>query len=396
MGAVTRRTLHEALLALVVVAVYLNQLAFTLYVLAVHDGDAGFVAQYLPAGWFELWTPPFLVELAAWLPRADLLAPSVLHVQAFWELPLVLLGYLTVLCWLSEGAYRRVATSWMLWATSVAWTVVFCAIEILLASPWTTADVAVRVASGLLTPWALGLLVRDELPGVASGVPSEAPGSTPLVPGDRPTAARLLVFGASTALLGYLVLVVYDTALLYNLGRLPDRLPAALVALALLVGLRGALGSAPGAGLLAPPSAVTKAPGRVVGLVGACLRHGLVLFLIPALAIRYVMSYFGGLWAGVALVLVIASAAVVLAARETLHGLSRRPSGLVVVAVATSLVVGCALGVVAAGVGTAAYVEETLGRGAVVAFAGLVATAALADRLLAGRLLAGSAAATRV
>ncbi|GHH73264.1 hypothetical protein [Promicromonospora soli] len=104
-----------------------------------------------------------------------------------------------------------------------------------------------------------------------------------------------------------------------------------------------------------------------------------------ALAIRYVMSYFGGLWAGVALVLAIALAAVVLAARETLRGLTPRLAGLVIVAVAASLVVGCALGAVAAAVGTVAYVEEALGRGAVVAFAGLVATAALADRLLAAR-----------
>jgi hypothetical protein len=238
-------------------------------------------------------------------------------------------------------------------------------------------DVAVRVVSGVATPWAVRVLVRREPYGAPSGTPDA-----------RPTAARLLAFGASTALLGYLVLVVYDTALLYNLGRLPERLPVALVALALLVGLRVALGLGVGAGRLAPLGADIRAPGPVIALVAACLRHSLVLFLVPALAIRYVMSYFGGLWAGAGMVLVIAVAAVGLAAHETLRGLPRRAAGLVVAAAATALAVGCALGATAAAVGPVTYVEEALGRGAVVAFAGLVATGALADWLLARRLVA--------
>ena len=96
-----------AALAAVVALIYLNQLLFAVYVLRVHGGDTSFVARYLPPGWFATADGGLVRRLAAHMPAPDLLAPSVLRVQAFLELPFVLLAFATVLRRLDAGLYRR-------------------------------------------------------------------------------------------------------------------------------------------------------------------------------------------------------------------------------------------------------------------------------------------------
>ncbi len=364
------------MLLLVVAAVYLNQVAFTLYVLAVHDGDPGFVSRYLPDGWFDLWTPAFLADLAGRLPAAEFLAPSVLTVQAFWELPFVLLAYLTVLRWLDPASYRFVAAGWMLWAAAVAHTAVFCAVELLLPNPWTAADVVVRVVSCVVTPWVLGRVARRDLGG--PGGPGD-PGS-PHAAGAR----GLLLFGASAGALGYLVLVVYDTALLYNLGRLPGRAAEVLVVAAVLVAVRVGASALERRGRSAAPDrlAGVRPEGPVLGTVAASLRHGLVLFFVPALAVRYAMSFFGSPVLGLGVVLVVLSVALWLGFREAARHLVVRERVLTAVAVLAAGVAAVGLGTLAGSAGSSPHVEVTLGLAAAVSLVSVVLLAAAADALV--------------
>ncbi|MET7377325.1 hypothetical protein ABZT08_00595 [Streptomyces sp. NPDC005526] len=261
------RTARPALSPLVVLAVvtglvYVNQVLFTVYVLRVHGGDPSFVARYLPEGWFDLASgSPVLRGLADGFPAPGLLAPSVLRVQAFLELPFVLSAFATVVRWLDAGLYRGIARSALLPLASVSYTVVFCLVEWDLRNPYTFDDIVVRGVSAVLTPFLLRWLAARD-----TGV-SRTPASVP----------GLLVFIGSLGALGALVLVVYDTALLYNLGRVAERLPVAAVAVVALAGLRRA------AARLPEPAA----PGRTLAFVLHALRHWLALFFLPALAIRY-------------------------------------------------------------------------------------------------------------
>jgi hypothetical protein len=251
------------LLALVTGLVYVNQVLFTVYVLQVQDGDASFVARYLPVGWFDLATAnPALRGLAEVFPSPEFLAPSVLRVQAFLELPFVLLAFATVVRWLDADLYRRIARSALLPSAAVSYTVVFCLVEWDLRNPYTVDDIVIRTASAVLTPWLLArVAARDTgTTRVAASVPG------------------LLVFIGSLGALGGLVLVVYDTALLYNLGRLDDRLPLALAAAGVLVCLRTAASRLPTrSGPVAP----------ALSFVVHALRRWLTLFFVPALAVRY-------------------------------------------------------------------------------------------------------------
>jgi hypothetical protein len=262
-GAPSRRSISPLVpLALVTAMVYLNQILFTVYVLRVHGGDASFVARYLPTGWFELATNQgALRDLAGAFPVPGLLAPSVLRVQAFLELPFVLLAFATVVRWLDTGLYRRIARSALLPLASVSYTAVFCLVEWDLRNPYTIEDIVVRAVSAIVTP----LLIRrlaDHDTG-SSRTPASVTG--------------LLVFIGSLGALGVLVLVVYDTALLYNLGRLDNRFLPACVAVSALACLRRIASRLP-----APPS-----PGPTLTFVRLALLYWLALFFAPALAIRY-------------------------------------------------------------------------------------------------------------
>lgn len=119
------------MLVLVTLALLVNQLAVSIYVTAVHAGDPAFVARHLPSGWFDLWTPDWLVRIARGWPGPELLAPSVLVVPALLELPFVLAAYLLVARWLDESVHRRLAAPSLLWTASAVWTTTFCLVATL-------------------------------------------------------------------------------------------------------------------------------------------------------------------------------------------------------------------------------------------------------------------------
>jgi hypothetical protein len=277
-------------LAVTTALIYVNQVLFTVYLLRVHGGDASFIARYLPTGWFDLATHnPVLRSLGRVLPAPELLAPSVLRVQAFLELPFVLTAFATVVRWFDADLYRRIACSALLPLASVSYTVVFCLVEWDLRNPYTNDDLVIRALSGVITPLFLARwAARDE--GVSRAAAS---------------VWGLLVFIGSLGALGVLVLVVYDTALLYNLGRLDERLPVAMVAGAALLGLRRSAARLPG----------SSAAGLSSAFVWQVLRHWLALFFVPALALRYAIM-FGTPQLAVAAGSLTAAAAVVLAGRD--------------------------------------------------------------------------------
>ncbi|MFJ5772706.1 hypothetical protein [Streptomyces sp. NPDC093094] len=292
-GAAGRRVLTPAVgLAVVTGLVHVNQVLFTVYVLRVHDGDPSFVARFLPAGWFDLASAsPVLRGLAGHFPAPDLLAPSVLRVQAFLELPFVLLAFATVVRWLDAGLYRRIACSALLPSAAVSYTAVFCLVEWDLRNPYTVDDLVIRAVSAVVTPLLLARAAARD-PG-ASRVPASMPG--------------LLVFIGSLGSLAVLVLVVYDTALLYSLGRLDDRLPLAVAAAVALTALRAVAARLPDA----------SAP--TLSFVVHALRHWLLLFFVPALAIRYGLL-FGTPRLALAAGALTAAAACARAAREAAAG----------------------------------------------------------------------------
>lgn len=289
--SVARWLCPEVALLAVTGLIYVNQVLCTVYVLRVHDGDPSFVARYLGPGWFELADGNAgLRWFAAHFPAPELLAPSVLRVQAVLELPFVLLAVLAALRWLDPALYRRAAGSPLLWAASASYTFVFCVVEWELRNPYTVDDIALRCVSALVTPPLLAALARVDR----------------RRPVRRPSAGGLLLYLGSLATLGLLVLVVYDTALLYNLGRADERAPGAALALTVLAVCRRAA---------ARQERPAARPGGAVAFVGHGVWWFLALFWVPALAVRYGVT-FGtpalAAGAGVALLL----AAVVLALRD--------------------------------------------------------------------------------
>ncbi|WP_431676793.1 hypothetical protein [Kitasatospora sp. KL5] len=268
------------LLAVVIALVYLNQLLCSAYLLRVHGGDTSFVTRYLPPGWFEQPVGnPLIRRLADHLPAPGLFAPTVLRVQAFLELPFVLLAYGTVLRRLSPALYRTALGSRpLVWSAALSYTVVFGVVEWDLYNPWTIQDLVIRAASAALTAPLLTALARRE------------PG-----PDRQPGALGLLLFAASLWAVGQLVMVVYDTALLYNLAHLHTRWPEALLALLVLAAT-------------ARYRPADTADHGSVAVLRAVLRRSLVLFLVPALAIRYGAAFGTPLLAAGGALLVVAVA----------------------------------------------------------------------------------------
>lgn len=272
-------------------AFLLNQLLVVVYVTAVHGGDPTFVARYLPSGWFELPHGAGWSALARWWPWPRALAGTVLTVQATLELPLVLLAYLLVASWLDPALGRTLARPALLWPASLAWTGTFMAVEWSLRNPWTTADLLARAVSALATPLLLGWGLRRWPPtGVAVA---------------RTGVVGLLAYLVSAAALAALVLIGYDTVLLYNLGRLAGDLPATVVAVTVLVA-----GRATARWAARRPTAA--GPGVAVLLAAA--RWFLGSFFVPALPLRYAMSYTGSRWAVLDVAMLLATAAAVGAA----------------------------------------------------------------------------------
>jgi hypothetical protein len=258
-GNVARRRLGQPFASLVVVTglIYLNQVLFTVYVLRVWHGDPSFIARYLPSGWFTLERGAAITALARHFPAPGLLAPTVLRVQAFLELPFVVFGYLTACRWF--GVLERARL--LVWPVSIVWTATFCLIEWSLRNPFTVDDLVIRLAAAIVVPlWAARL--------------------SPVGEERQASAASLLLAAFSVAALGGLVLVVYDTALLYNLGKLGTELPAAGLAAVVLAAARTVASRLP-----------TRAPGRGVDSIASSFGWFLVLFFVPALPVRYGVDF---------------------------------------------------------------------------------------------------------
>ncbi|MFI9379803.1 hypothetical protein [Kutzneria sp. NPDC052558] len=252
-------------LAVVIGLFFVNQVLFTAYVAQAHHGDASFVARYMPPGWFDLADLGGVqYELPAW-------PWTVLHAQSAIELPFGVLAYLLVCRWFGAEVYRRAVQA--RWLLSASFTVTFCLIELDLPSPYTAGDLVIRVVSGIVTPLLLPLLSEG-----AAGQP------------------RLLPFVASMGALGVIVLAVYDTVTLYNLGHTVSWLPTVAVALAVLaVARRWARGP------------VTHGP--TLASVAGSLGWFLLLFMLPALPLRYGFN-FGLPFLSMAAGLVVTAAAV--------------------------------------------------------------------------------------
>ncbi|GGV05961.1 hypothetical protein GCM10010495_17470 [Kitasatospora herbaricolor] len=352
-----------AALAVVIALLTLNQVLVTVYVLREHGGDTSFITRHLPAGWFALADGNAPVRwLAAHWPAPRLLAPSVLRVPALLELPFVLLAFATVLRMLDPGLYRRAARSPLLPLAAVSYTVAFCAVEWQLHNPYTVDDILLRVLSAALTPLLIRrLAARDDAPAPPAG------------------AAGLLLFGVGLWAVGRLVLALYDTVLLYNLGRLGAELPAAAGAVAVLAAVHRVRVALPARGAPAGPA---------VSAIGTLLRRGLVLFLVPALAVRYGTAF------GTPVVALAGGLLVLLTA--ALPALRAGAPGRLALAGAA----GLAAARPAARWVPDAYYEAGLLRAATAFLLAAVAAGALADRLQADRapadrLLDGPGAARR-
>lgn len=237
-------------LSVVIALLLLNQVLFTIYVEHEWNGDVSRIARHLPDGWFSLAD---LGALADHFPAPHLLAWTVLRAQAGLELPFVLLAYLTVCRWYDPETFRRAVGA--RWAASAACTVTFCLIEWSFCNPYTVDDLLVRAAAAVVVPPLLGRL--------AEGPPG------------RP---RVTAWLASTGALGCLVLAVYDTALLYNLGHLARWLPVVVAAgMTIVVARRWAR--------------IPVDPGPTTAAATHCLSWFLTAFLVPSLPVRYGLAF---------------------------------------------------------------------------------------------------------
>jgi Na+-transporting NADH:ubiquinone oxidoreductase subunit NqrE len=302
-------------------------------------------------------------SLAAHFPHPGLLAPCLLRVPAFFELPFGMLSFLTVLRWLDRGLYRRVAMSWTVWAASLSYTFAFCAVEWILDTPYAVDDIVVRVCSGLVMPLLIRWIARQD---------TDAPMVT--------SFAQMLAFAVSVWALGQLVLTVYDTALLYNLGHLGGRLPGAVVTAVILVASRWWATRMPSDG----------ESGLALRSLGTGLRWALALFFIPALPIRYAVNFGTPLIAGAAGLLICVAGAVY-ALREGLAGAGTRRTVLWGVQIAGALLAGGAVGAAAVLLVTDTYYEAGVLRAAALCFAVAVGVCALTDRWIDRRFAVTSA-----
>ncbi|MBB5897633.1 hypothetical protein ACFFS4_11570 [Kutzneria kofuensis] len=316
-------------LAAVIALFFVNQMLFTAYVQQAWHGDTSSIARYMPPGWFDLAD---LGSLSYALPAWPW---TVLHAQSAVELPFGLLAYLLVCRWFGAEAFRRAIHA--RWLVSASYTVTFCLIEWDLYSPYTVGDLVIRVVSGLVTPLLLPLLSEG-----------------------APTPPRLAPFVASVGALGCIVLAVYDTVTLYNLGHTVSWLP--LVAVALVV--------------LAAARVWARRPvkhGPTMASVAGALGWFLVLFFVPALPLRYGFNF------GTTAVSLLAGAVIVAAA--VWRGWDHRLLGRLALAAGAG-VVGAAIGYLLAH----GYPEARLLAAAVgFLLAGAGVCAAL-DRVLADRL----------
>jgi hypothetical protein len=344
-------------LSAVIAAVYLNQVLFTVYALRVRHGDLSDLARQVPSGWFALADNRPMAALAAHVPAPHLLSVTALRIPSLLELPFGLLAYLTVVNWLDPRRYRQLATPGVLGLACAAYTVTFGLIEWRLHTPYTGQDLVLRAVSGVLCALGLSWLGRHRPAPRHAGAPR--------------TAGELIAFAGAAAALGYLVLAIYDTAMLYSLGRVGEHLPGAAAACGLLAAARFA------ATRLRRRPDPRAGPG--LDTLGTALSWWLALFLVPALAVRYELGFGSRLVAAGAGLLIVGLAAIG-ALREVA---ARLPAarGRWLVQVATAGLAG--LAAAAAGLGyPAAYPEARLLRAAVLFAVAATAVCAASDRLL--------------
>lgn len=274
---------------LVVALLFGNQLLFNVYVRVEHRGDAWFMKRWLGEGWCDVapYSAP-VAWLVAHLPfPASWLGFTVLRVQAFLELPFVLFAYFAIARLLDRALYRALARSMMLPFAAIAFTITFSLVEILLENPWTRSDLWMRALACAVTPFWIVLVTRHE----------RAQPSLPDEDGRPRTIVGLLAFLAGAGAIGALVLVVYDVALLYNLGHLHRYggvLAVTLVASTALVASRRRL-----------DTIAVKLGGEAssVRTTSAALAIFTFLFFVPSLTIRYVALAPATMVLGCALVL---------------------------------------------------------------------------------------------
>ena len=334
-------------LAAVIAVIYINQVLFTVYVIRVRHGDPSFIARYLPPGWFALAHGHAIEALARQFPDPALLAPAVLRVQAFLELPFVVFAYLTVSRWFSADAYRMARR--LVWPASASCTATFCLIEWSLHNPYTADDIVIRIAAAIAVPlWA----------GQLTGAPADrAPNNLP----------ALLVFAVSAAALSLIALAVYDTALLYNLGHLGAKLPMAAGALAALAAAR-----------VTAPLMPRRPPGPGVDSIARSFGAFLPLFFVPALPVRYGLLGWGTRYLAAAAAFALVTVAAVRGIGETFARSSvNRARWLTQMAI--TLVAGLAAGATASMLLRGGDPETRLLRAATAFFIGATATCALID-----------------
>jgi hypothetical protein len=349
-------------LVAVVAAGYLNQVLFTIYIMRVHGGDTSFIGRYLPAGWFALATDNRLLQtVAADFPDPNLLAGSVLRVQAVLELPFVVLACLTVCRWWDRRLYQSLAAPLPLTLTCGTYTVTFCLIEWSLRNPYTGQDLALRALSCLLTVVAVGAVARRTRACDLRWSRAHSPWD-------------LVVFGVSAAALGYLVLTVYDTVLLYNLAHVGGHLPGGLTAVAVLVAARRIARRRRNP---APPSVGIDTLATAVGWF-------IALFSTVALPVRYSLGFASGKLAAGAFV-VITMTAVLLTGREVSERLPSPRRRRTIVAWIAQSAAATLLGAAAASLARlapASYPEAKILLAAALFLAAVLLTYVLTDPLL--------------
>lgn len=255
--------------ALVWLLLLSNQVAFDAYVLRVHHGSPRFISSYIAeTGWFALaldaapvrWLAAHAGEDARWL------APSVLRVQAYLELPFTIYAYLAVARLLGRDVVRALTTWPVLFATSVSFSLTFSIVETMLPNPYTHDDLVLRALAAVTVPfWVRSTSRRDDAYSAARHATEGRPTSV--------TGILLFLLGAGCIALA--LLAAYDAFLLYNLGHLERLLPVLVVTWPVAIG----------ASFLLSRRGEGNAPSAV--LLRSMLAAFTVVFAVPSLAIRY-------------------------------------------------------------------------------------------------------------
>jgi hypothetical protein len=218
--------------------------------------------------------------VAAHVGDARWLAPTVLRVQAFLELPFTLFAYLAVARMLGRDLHLRLVRAPLLLLASASFSITFSLVELALPNPYTHDDLVLRALSAIVTPVWVALASRAEGPCEREARPSGALG--------------LLAFLGGAGAIAYVVLACYDALLLYNLGHLPSYAGGLAVAIAI----------AAGASFAAPriDRMLARPRSRAMESVAAALATFTTLFFVPSLALRYWGGHPSAVLAGCALV----------------------------------------------------------------------------------------------